>query len=338
MALHDPPFRAQTARLEDGFGRRFSYLRVSLTQRCNFRCRYCLPQGFAAQNGLPPELSRAELRCAVTAFAQLGLWKLRLTGGEPTVRTDFTAIVRDLASVPGIRRVAMTTNGYRLERQAEEWRAAGVDAVNVSVDTLDSSEFARMTGRDLLPQVLRGVDAAGAAGFNAVKINSVLMRDCDARGWDDMLTFVTSRDITWRFIELMRTNDNASFHAAQATPGERVRERLEAGGWKRIARADDAGPSDDYAHPDYRGRIGLIAPYQSGFCGSCNRLRLSSRGKLHLCLFGREGLDLRDLLQRDDQRDELTARIVAAMPGKARTHALREGNSGATPHLASIGG
>ena len=338
MALYDPPSPQRAARLEDGFGRRFSYLRLSLTERCNFRCTYCLPNGFVAQKGLPTELSRDELRRAVTAFARLGLWKLRLTGGEPSVRADFTGIVRDLAGVPGIRRVAMTTNGYRLERQAEEWRAAGVDAVNVSVDTLDRDEFARVTGRDLLPEVLRGVDAASAAGFDAVKVNSVLMRDLDARGWDDMLAFVACRDVTWRFIELMRTNDNASFHAAQATPGDLVRERLEAGGWQRIALAEAAGPSDDYAHPAYGGRVGLIAPYATGFCDSCNRLRLSSRGKLHLCLFGREGLDLRDLLQRDDQLDDLTARIVAAMPGKTSGHRLREGDSGATPHLASIGG
>ena len=338
MALYDPPSPERAKRLEDGFGRRFSYLRLSLTERCNFRCTYCLPHGFVAQNGLPPELSRDELRRAVTAFAKLGLWKLRLTGGEPTVRTDVTEIVRDLSGVAGIRRVAMTTNGYRLERQAEEWRAAGVDAVNVSIDTLDRGEFARVTGRDLLPEVLRGVDAASAAGFDAVKINSVLLRDLDARGWDDMLAFVQSRDVTWRFIELMRTNDNVSFHAAQATPGELVRERLESGGWQSVARTDGAGPSDDYTHTDYHGRIGLIAPYASGFCDSCNRLRLSSRGKLHLCLFGNQGLDLRDLLQRDDQLDELTARIIAAMPRKTRGHGLHDGDSGTTPHLASIGG
>ncbi|MBX7539670.1 GTP 3',8-cyclase MoaA [Qipengyuania sphaerica] len=338
MALFDPPSPSSTGQLQDGFGRRFSYLRLSLTERCNFRCTYCLPNGFQAQKSLPTELSRDEIRRAVAAFAKLGLWKLRLTGGEPTVRTDFTDIARKLAQVEGIRHLAMTTNGYRLERSAAKWREAGVDAVNVSIDTLDRTRFAEVTGHDKLEGVVRGVDVALGAGFASVKVNSVLLRELEGSGWDDVLGFVAHRDVSWRFIELMRTNDNAGFHQRQATPGELVRERLDASGWYALARREGAGPAVEYAHPDYRGRIGLIAPYSSGFCDSCNRLRLSSRGKLHLCLFGSEGLELRDLLQRDDQAGELVERIEAAMPAKMRGHRLHEGDSGATPHLASIGG
>ena len=345
MAFSHPPSSNPTASggigshaLEDGFGRRFSYLRLSLTDRCNFRCNYCLPNGYVKQDGLPPELSRDELHRAVSAFARLGLWKLRLTGGEPTVRRDFTEIARDLAAVEGIRRVAMTTNGYRLAREADAWRAAGVDAVNVSVDTLDAESFARVTGHDRLGDVVAGIDAALAADFDAVKVNSVLLRDLEGDGWQRVLDFVAARPVSWRFIELMRTNDNAHFHQRQATPGEAIRERLEVGGWTPLARAVGAGPAVEYAHPDYRGRIGLIAPYSTGFCDSCNRLRLSSRGRLHLCLFGEEGLGLRDLLQHDDQQDELVNRIRSAMPSKTRGHRLHEGDSGATPHLAAIGG
>ena len=338
MALFDPPMASQGERLEDGFGRRFSYLRLSLTDRCNFRCSYCLPNGFIKQHGLPEELSADEICRAVSAFARLGLWKLRLTGGEPTVRHDFTQIVRKLSEVDGIRRIAMTTNGYRLARQAREWRAAGVDAVNVSIDTLDQQAFAKLTGHDRLADVVAGVDAALEAGFGSVKVNSVLLRDLEGDGWNDVLSFVETRDVSWRFIEFMRTNDNTAFHDKQATPGEAVSERLLAEGWKPQLREIGAGPAVEYAHPAYQGRIGLIAPYSPGFCESCNRLRLSSRGRLHLCLFGTEGLDLRDLLQRDDQQEELVARIVAAMPGKSRGHRLNEGDSGATPHLASIGG
>ena len=345
MALSDPPLPDQLSRpdlgsrqLEDGFGRRFAYLRLSLTDRCNFRCTYCLPNGFVKQDGLPPELSCEELRRAVSAFARLGLWKLRLTGGEPTVRRDFTEIARELAGVEGIRRVAITTNGYRLAREADAWRAAGVDAINVSVDTLDAESFARVTGHDRLGDVLGGIDAALAAQFDAVKVNSVLLRELEGDGWQQVLDFVAEREVSWRFIELMRTNDNAGFHQRQATPGEAIRERLRDGGWTPLTRADGAGPAVEYAHPDHRGRIGLIAPYSTGFCDSCNRLRLSSRGRLHLCLFGTEGLDLRDLLQHDDQQDELVNRIRSAMPSKTRGHRLHDGDSGATPHLAAIGG
>ena len=337
MALFDPPAHASRSQLQDGFGRRFSYLRLSLTERCNFRCTYCLPQGFKAQKTLPAELSRDEIRRAATAFASLGLWKVRLTGGEATVRTDFIEIASEIAQVEGIRHLAMTTNGYRLEREVEIWRAAGIDAINVSIDTLDPHRFAEVTGFDNLGGIVKGVDKALGAGFAAVKINSVLLRGLEESGWTDVLEFVAHRDISWRFIELMRTNDNSRFHQRQATPGDLVRERLETAGWSLLARREGAGPACEYAHPDYRGRIGLIAPYAGGFCDSCNRLRLSSRGKLHLCLFGSEGLDLRALLQRDDQMDELVSRIRLAMPAKMRGHRLAEGDSGATPHLASIG-
>ncbi|WP_435202060.1 GTP 3',8-cyclase MoaA [Qipengyuania sp. 902] len=328
----------QHAGLADGHGRRFSYLRLSVTDRCNFRCTYCLPNGFKKQAGLAPELTVEEMARAVRAFANLGLWKLRLTGGEPTVRHDFTAITRTLAEVPGIHRLAMTTNGYRLAERAQEWRDAGLDAVNVSIDTLDPAGFARITGHDRLADVVRGIDQALEVGFDAVKVNTVLMSGLDDAEWDRIRAFVADRPVAWRFIELMRTNDNAEWQAGEAQSGDLVRTRLAREGWIAMPRKAGAGPAVDYAHPDYAGTIGLIAPYAHGFCDSCNRLRLSSRGKLHLCLFGEGGLDLRQLLQHDDQHEELIAAIRRAMPDKAAGHRLREGDSGATPHLASIGG
>lgn len=324
--------------LTDGFGRRFEYLRLSLTERCNFRCTYCLPAGFRKQPGLPAELGVDEMRRAVGAFAALGLWKVRLTGGEPTVRADFDDIARAMATVPGIRRVAMTTNGYRLATNAARWRDAGVDSINISIDSLDPAAFARITGHDRLDEVVAGVDAAIGAGFASVKINSVLMRDVGLDDWDRIGAFIRQRPVSWRFIELMRTNDNAGFHSAQTTPGEDVRLRLAQEGWEPLARQAGSGPAVEYAHPDFAGRIGLIAPYSSGFCDSCNRLRLSSRGRLHLCLFGKEGADVRPLLQHDDQQEELIAQIRSALLIKPKAHRLNEGLSGATPHLASIGG
>ena len=153
-----------------------------------------------------------------------------------------------------------------------------------------------------------------------------------------MLDFVAQRDVTWRFIELMRTNDNVQYHEEQATPGEAIRKRLLDSGWTPLARERDAGPAIEYSNPHYRGNIGLIAPYSPGFCDNCNRLRLSSRGRLHLCLFGKEGFDLRPYLQSDDQQSELIDCIVSVMPSKTQGHRLHDGDSGATPHLASIGG
>lgn len=328
----------EPGRLADGLGRRFAYLRLSLTEVCNFRCTYCLPDGYIKRPGRPTELTLPEIERAVRAFASLGLWKVRLTGGEPTVRKDFDAIARAVGSVPGVHRVAMTTNGWRLAENARAWREAGITAVNVSVDSLDPARFAAVTGHDRLPAVISGIDAARAAGFESVKLNAVLMRGVNDDELESMIDFVRSRDICLRFIEVMRTNDNPAFFAARHIAGEAVVARLEKSGWHRLARAPGAGPAVEFAHPDARGRIGIIAPYSKDFCASCNRLRLSSDGRLHLCLFGDGGFDLRPLLQDDSQHDALVARIRALTATKAPSHRLHDGDSGATPHLASIGG
>lgn len=326
-----------TNRLTDGIGRRFEYLRLSLTDVCNFRCTYCLPDGYKKPCNRPAELLVDEIRHAVTAFAKLGLWKVRLTGGEPTLRRDFEEVARTVASVPGIQRVAMTTNGYRLAKQAQAWRAAGVSAINVSVDSLDPARFAQITGHDRLHQVLDGIEAARDAGFDSVKLNAVLMRGVNDRELDSMIQFVATRDLSLRFIEVMRTNDNAAFFADRHLAGQSVINRLQALGWSRLPRQAGAGPAVEFGHPEAKGRIGIIAPYSRDFCSSCNRLRLSSAGKLHLCLFGDGGIDLRPMLA-DGRSSELTARIRGLVGTKAPTHRLHDGNSGATPHLASIGG
>lgn len=330
--------RPASGGLHDGHGRRFEYLRLSLTDVCNFRCTYCLPNGYRKPAGRPAELSPDELVRAVTAFARLGLWKVRLTGGEPTVRAEFSEIAQRVAAVPGIRRVAMTTNGYRLAEHAAEWRAAGVSAINVSIDSLDPAKFAAITGHDRLGAVLAGVEAARVAGFDPIKLNAVLMRGVNDDELAAMIAFVRERDISLRFIEVMRTNDNPAFYAERHLPGQTVIAALEQAGWARLPRAPGAGPAVEFGHPEARGRIGIIAPYARDFCATCNRLRMSADGRFHLCLFGDGGIDLRPLLQHDDQLDELVARIVALTATKAPAHRLHEGNSGLTPHLASIGG
>lgn len=334
LAPDTPPL---TGTLRDGIGRRFEYLRLSLTEVCNFRCSYCLPDGYQKPCQKPDELSVDEIRRAVTAFAGLGLWKVRLTGGEPTLRRDFEEVAHAVADVPGVRRVAMTTNGYRLAERAQAWRTCGISAINISVDSLDPARFAAITGHDRLGEVLRGVEAARDAGFDSIKLNAVLMRGVNDHELADMVDFVATRDLSLRFIEVMRTNDNAAFFGQHHVAGQNVIDRLEASGWHRLPRVAGAGPAIELAHPDAKGRIGIIAPYAKDFCASCNRLRLSSQGKLHLCLFGDGGIDLRPLLAADDPAPVIT-RIRALVGTKAPAHRLHEANSGATPHLASIGG
>ena len=323
--------------LSDAIGRRFEYLRLSLTEVCNFSCTYCLPDGYKKPCQRPAELTVEEIRRAVTGFAQMGLWKVRLTGGEPTLRRDFDEVARAVASVPGVRRIAMTTNGYRLAERAQIWRDCGISAINISVDSLDPARFAAITGHDRLSEVLRGVEAAQNAGFDSIKLNAVLMRGVNDDELAAMVDFVTTRDLSLRFIEVMRTNDNAAFFDQHHVAGQSVIDRLEAAGWQRLPRVAGTGPAVELGHSHARGRIGIIAPYSRDFCSSCNRLRMASDGKLHLCLFGDGGIDVRPLLAANDVAP-LIARIRAAVGAKAPAHRLHDGNSGSTPHLASIGG
>lgn len=323
--------------LSDAIGRRFEYLRLSLTEVCNFSCTYCLPDGYKKPCQRPAELTVEEIRRAVTGFAQMGLWKVRLTGGEPTLRRDFDEVARAVASVPGVRRIAMTTNGYRLAERAQIWRDCGISAINISVDSLDPARFAAITGHDRLSEVLRGVEAAQNAGFDSIKLNAVLMRGVNDDELAAMVDFVTTRDLSLRFIEVMRTNDNAAFFDQHHVAGQSVIDRLEAAGWQRLPRVAGTGPAVELGHSHARGRIGIIAPYSRDFCSSCNRLRMASDGKLHLCLFGDGGIDVKPLLAADDVAP-LIARIRAAVGTKAPAHRLHDGNSGSTPHLASIGG
>jgi len=322
--------------LADRFGRRFSYLRLSVTDVCNFRCEYCLPNGY--QGDPRGFLARDEIRRLVTAFAELGTWKVRLTGGEPSVRKDLLEIVRTLRPVPGVRKLAMTTNAYRLAQDAEALRAAGLDAVNISLDALDADHFQRITGDHRFDQVMRGVEAAMAAGLSPVKINTVLLRGLNDDQLPAFMEYVRDHPVSLRLIELMRTGTNAEYFRRRHLGGDVVRELLERNGWAARERAPGDGPAVEYRHPDYRGAIGLIAPYAPGFCESCNRLRVTARGGLRLCLFGRGSTDLRPLLQSDDQREALKARIVDALFMKTAGHGLHQGDYGDTPHLAMTGG
>ncbi|EGD59506.1 molybdenum cofactor biosynthesis protein A [Novosphingobium nitrogenifigens DSM 19370] len=324
--------------LTDGFGRRFEYLRLSLTDVCNFRCSYCLPDGYRKAKGLSGDLSLAEIRRLLTAFATLGLWKVRLTGGEPTLREDFVDVARTVAAVPGITRVAMTTNGYRLVERAASYAEAGVSAINISIDSLDAARFADITGHDRLAEVLAGVEAARAAGFSTIKLNCVLMRGVNADEVGALVDFAAERDLSLRFIEVMRTNDNPDFYAQRHVGAELVTSLLDRRGWSRLPRRAGDGPAIEYGRSDARGRVGVIAPYSRDFCATCNRLRVSSRGKLHLCLFGDAGIDVRPLLESDDQHDDLVARLRALTMTKAAAHHLHEGSSGGTANLSAIGG
>lgn len=325
------------ASLVDGFGRSFPYLRLSLTEACNFRCSYCLPDGYRA-NGRPTFLELDEIRRLLRGFAGLGMRKVRLTGGEPSLRKDLPEIIAIAAGTPGVRKVALTTNGCLLLKKARQWREAGLTAINVSVDSLDAARFRAITGHDRFQDVIDGVELALGLGFDAVKLNAVLLRGLNDDALPQWLDYLRERDVSVRFIELMRTGDNKDYFDRHHVRAETLRQQLLDAGWTLVPRAADAGPALEFRHPDYRGRIGIIAPYSKDFCSGCNRLRVTARGDLRLCLFGEFGIPLRPLLQSDADHEALMGRIATQLGLKAAGHGLHQGNSGITPHLASIGG
>ncbi len=329
--MHD-----QTA-IADGFGRTFPYLRLSVTDICNFSCSYCLPDGYK-KTGCEGFMDQSEIVRLVRAFATLGTWKIRLTGGEPTVRKDFVDIAAAVNDIPGVRKLAFTTNGYKLPQRAQEYYDAGLRAINISVDSLRSEQFKHITGHDRLHEVLDGVQASLEAGFESVKLNTVLLKGLNDTELDHFIDFVKDKPVSLRFIELMRTRDNQDYFKEHHLPGTAVTEKLLERGWSARPRAEGAGPAVEFEHSDSTGTIGLIAPYSKDFCKTCNRLRVSAKGALHLCLFGEGGYSLRDYLQSDDQIKELQEKIVSLMNFKRSAHFLHEGNSGVREHLASIGG
>jgi len=322
--------------LQDSFGRRFTYLRLSITDVCNFSCNYCLPDGYQCSDG-PEPLSVDEIAATARLFASLGTRKIRITGGEPSVRRDLPDIIRAVKQTPGIDDVAITTNGWKLPQFLHQWVGAGLDSLNVSIDSLDARQFHAITGHDRLQDLLEGIALAQELGLQRIKVNTVLMREHNGDQLPKFLEWLKDTPVTLRFIELMQTGNNTEFFNANHIRGSDIREQLLTSGWQTTVRKITDGPAQEFWHPDYAGRIGLIMPYSKDFCSSCNRLRISAQGKLHLCLFGEHGYDLRPLLQ-PDYTSEAAAFVQKALQDKKVSHFLHEGETGFNRGFAGIGG
>lgn len=330
-------------RLADLHGRVFSYLRLSVIEACNFRCAYCLPNGFKAKpscgdsfEDLP--LTPCEIENLVRAFAAMGFVKVRLSGGEPTLRKDILEIIERIVRIPGIKTCALTTNGFRLKKLAAGLRAAGLNALNVSVDSLDPLRFERITGSDLFERVFDGVREAQRVGIEKIKLNVVALKSFLAQDLPAFLDLLRDQDLSVRFIELMQTSDNREFFTKEHVPLAEMFSDLQSRGWRARGLEHCAGPAREFVHTEFVGRLGMIAPYSKDFCLGCNRLRVSSRGKLRLCLFGEGELPLRHLLQSPANSEELVATVIRLIKGKAQGHRLHQGISGDTRTLSAIGG
>lgn len=332
------------APLEDGLARRVSYVRVSLTDRCNYRCTYCMPEEGVELLPQPELLTFEELERLVTMLARLGVRRVRLTGGEPTIRRDVTALVARLARVPGLDEVVMTTNGHRLAELAAALAAAGLAGLNVSVDTLDAERFARITRRGDLARVLAGIEAARAAGL-PLKLNVVALAGFNDDELGALCDYAWARGIVPRFIEWMPMSGGALYAPGAFLAADEVRRRiaLHTGVASRpvVSAAGvgvDVGPARYHEVPG-RGRFGVISAISEQFCDTCNRVRLTAVGALHTCLADDQATDLRHLLRGGADDAMIEAAVRGALAGKQRGHDFtREGCGAPAKHMVSIGG
>ena len=328
------------SKMSDSFGRSFPYIRLSITDVCNFKCGYCLPNGYFKVENKPGFLNLDEISNLVAAFTELGVSKIRITGGEPTVRKDFFEVLKNIKSEHEISNLVITTNGYKLNEIAEELIATRINGINISIDSLDRNKFKEITGQDRLPQILEGVNILQNKGFKNIKVNAVLLKNVndsleEFQNWE---RFINNNEIDFRYIELMQTGDNLEYFKKYHTSAFIFKKYIESQDWKEISRISDAGPSINYVHSKLKGKFGIIAPYSKDFCSTCNRLRITAKGELRLCLFGNTGTNLRPYLQNQNQKDELIELILKQLRFKKESHYLETGNTGMTPHLASIGG
>lgn len=326
---------AAETRLQDRFGRRVEYLRLSVTDRCDLRCTYCIPEGFKDFEEPGRWLSFDEIERVIGAFARMGVSKVRLTGGEPLLRRNLPELAHRLNALDGVEDLSLSTNATQLAKHAAALKQAGVSRLNISLDSLQPGRFSQIVRRDCLDQVLAGLMAAKEAGFAPIKINMVVMAGVNDDEIDDMVAFCIRHDFTLRMIETMPMGDTG--RNAQYLDLQPVRERLQA----RFGLIDGVmaggGPARYLKSPDGAFTVGFITPLSQHFCDTCNRVRLSVDGTLFLCLGQDESLELRPLLRAGASDRELDEAIHSAIELKPQRHEFRE-NPGQVVRFMSLTG
>ncbi|WP_348826538.1 GTP 3',8-cyclase MoaA [Halomonas sp. RT37] len=310
-----------TQQLIDSFGRRVTYVRLSVTDRCDFRCVYCMSEEMTF---LPRAqvLTLEEISQVAQAFTELGVEKIRLTGGEPLVRRNIEQLVSSIGALPGLRDFAMTTNGAGLRRHAEALRQGGMKRLNISLDSLDPERFRRLTRTGDLDKVLDGISAARQAGFERIKLNAVVLKGRNEDEVLDLVEFSRAEGLDISFIEEMPLGDVSDHSRAETyCSSDEVRERIEQRYPLMATTEATAGPSRYYRMEDSETRVGFISPHSHNFCASCNRVRVTVEGRLLLCLGNEHSVDLRAVLRRyPGDLEKLKAAIVEAMPLKPERH------------------
>lgn len=320
--------------MKDNFGREINYLRISVTDRCNLRCRYCMPaDGFA--NIIPREeiLSFEEIERLAQAAAKIGISKIRLTGGEPLVRHGIVELASKISSIEGINEVVITTNGLLLEEMAEDLKKAGVSRVNISIDTMDPEKYSHITRGGKLEKVLRGIEAAERAGLTPIKLNVVALGGFNDDEFGDFIELTREKPYIVRFIELMPighadVGDSYGFISNQEIL-ERFPELIPVDNEKYSV-------SDDFMLPGGKGKVGFISALSNHFCATCNKIRLTSDGKIKPCLHSNEEIDMKGPLALSD--DELLRALTLSINHKAEHHLLNEGAAPIERDMNKIGG
>src|SRR5215204_838217 len=316
--------------LRDSYGRPIRDLRVSLTDRCNFRCFYCLPHGEPPIAPKEQMLSYEEIEYVCEIFVALGIEKLRLTGGEPMLRRDIETIIRKLAKLkssnPGLHDLALTTNGYFLPERAQGLKDAGLDRVTISLDSLKRDVFKKMTGVDVLDKVLAGIAAAKDAGLEPIKINAVIVRGHNEDEVADFAAFAREHDVKMRFIEFMPLDSGHEWSRKDVFSGKEIRERInERFPLVRVEGERGSETSSRYRFADGApGEIGIIAPVTEPFCGACSRIRLTADGQIRTCLFSTVEHSLRDVVRSGASRDEIIEYIESVILKKEPRHFIND--------------
>ena len=313
--------------LRDSYGRAIRDLRVSLTDRCNFRCFYCLPHGEPPIAPKEQMLSYEEIEYACEIFVSLGIEKIRLTGGEPMMRRDIETIISKLAKLkPQLHDLALTTNGYFLPERAHGLKEAGLDRITISLDSLKRDVFKRMTGVDVLDKVLAGIAAAKEAGLEPIKINAVIVRGHNEDEVADFAAFAREHDVKMRFIEFMPLDSGHEWSRADVVSGKEIRERIsERFPLVRVEVARGSDTSSRYRFADGApGEIGIIAPVTEPFCGACSRIRLTADGQIRTCLFSTVEHSLRDVIRSGVTRSEVIDYIESVILKKEPRHFIND--------------
>lgn len=312
--------------MRDAFGRKITYVRVSVTDRCNLRCLYCMPKEGLDWISHDRVLTYEEITRIMEAMADLGVYKIRITGGEPLVRAELSKLIRMLRDIPSIKEIALSTNAVLLEHYAEEIREAGVDRINVSLDTLDEEKFNRIARRRGLFRVIRGIEKAEQVGMTPIKINMVVMRGYNDDEIEQFARFTLERPWIVRFIELMPLHGNHHDLGPEAfVSNQEVLDRIRAiADIEPVGFSPGDGPARYFRFPNGKGNFGVISPLSHNFCEACNRVRLTAEGLLRLCLFGDAQIDLRTPVRQGATREELKDIILDSMAIKPERHYLVE--------------